>query len=51
MPPYVIFHDATLREMARRRPRSIDGLLEIKGVGVRKADEIGEVFLEAIRGG
>jgi len=49
VPPYVIFHDATLREMARRRPRSLDGLLAIKGVGVRKAEELGEVFLEAIR--
>jgi ATP-dependent DNA helicase RecQ len=51
VPPYVIFHDATLREMARRRPRSLDALLEIKGVGVRKAEELGDVFLDAIRGG
>jgi ATP-dependent DNA helicase RecQ len=50
VPPYVIFHDATLREMARRRPDSLDALLEIKGVGVRKAEELGETFLEAIRG-
>jgi ATP-dependent DNA helicase RecQ len=50
VPPYVIFHDATLREMARRRPRSLDALLEIKGVGVRKAEELGETFLEALRG-
>jgi ATP-dependent DNA helicase RecQ len=50
VPPYVIFHDATLREMARRRPGSLDALLEIKGVGVRKAEELGETFLEAIRG-
>jgi ATP-dependent DNA helicase RecQ len=51
VPPYVIFHDATLREMARRRPRSYDALLEIKGVGVRKAEELGQVFLDAIRNG
>jgi len=50
IPPYVIFHDATLREMARRRPGSRDQLLTIKGVGVRKAEELGEIFLEAIRG-
>jgi ATP-dependent DNA helicase RecQ len=49
VPPYVIFHDATLREMARLRPTSIDALLSVKGVGTRKADDLGGVFLEAIR--
>jgi predicted RecB family nuclease len=49
VPPYVIFHDATLREMARLRPDSIDELLAVKGVGARKADDLGTVFLEAIR--
>ncbi len=49
VPPYVIFHDATLREMARMRPASIDALLTVKGVGARKADDLGGVFLEAIR--
>jgi len=49
VPPYVIFHDATLREMARLRPRSIDALLAVKGVGARKADDLGETFLAAIR--
>jgi ATP-dependent DNA helicase RecQ len=50
VPPYVIFHDATLREMARLRPHSIDALLSVKGVGARKADDLGDVFLAAIRG-
>ena len=50
VPPYVIFHDATLREMARLRPTSIDALLAVKGVGARKADDLGEMFLTAIRG-
>ena len=50
VPPYVIFHDATLREMARLRPTSLAALLEVKGVGARKADDIGELFLSAIRG-
>jgi ATP-dependent DNA helicase RecQ len=49
VPPYVIFHDATLRDMARRRPTSIGGLLEVRGVGTRKADDLGELFLAAIR--
>ncbi|MSO56288.1 MAG: DNA helicase RecQ [Acidobacteria bacterium] len=49
VPPYVIFHDATLREMARLRPASINALLEVKGVGARKADDLGSVFITAIR--
>jgi len=49
VPPYVIFHDATLREMARRRPTTIDALLTVKGVGARKADDLGDLFLAAIR--
>jgi ATP-dependent DNA helicase RecQ len=49
VPPYVIFHDATLREMARVCPRSIVELLSVKGVGARKADDLGETFLAAIR--
>jgi ATP-dependent DNA helicase RecQ len=49
VPPYVIFHDATLREMARLRPGSMDALLSVKGVGTRKADDLGDVFLAAIR--
>jgi ATP-dependent DNA helicase RecQ len=51
VPPYVIFHDATLREMARLRPMSLDALLAVRGVGARKADDLGEAFLEAIRRG
>ena len=49
VPPYVIFHDATLREMARLRPTSTAALLGVKGVGARKADDLGPVFLDAIR--
>jgi ATP-dependent DNA helicase RecQ len=49
VPPYVIFHDVTLREMARLRPTSIASLLTVKGVGARKAEDLGTIFLEAIR--
>jgi ATP-dependent DNA helicase RecQ len=49
VPPYVIFHDATLREMARLRPVTLEALLAVKGVGARKADDLGETFLAAIR--
>jgi ATP-dependent DNA helicase RecQ len=50
VPPYVIFHDATLRDMARQRPQSMSALLGVKGVGARKADDLGELFLATIRG-
>ncbi len=49
LPPYVIFHDTTLREMARVRPESLEALRGIYGVGERKAAELGERFVEAIR--
>jgi len=50
VPPYVVFHDATLREMARLRPTTLNQLLAVKGVGARKAEDLGETFLNAIRG-
>jgi ATP-dependent DNA helicase RecQ len=49
VPPYVIFHDTTLREMARLRPSSLDALRGVYGVGARKAEDLGEAFLAAIR--
>jgi ATP-dependent DNA helicase RecQ len=50
VPPYVIFHDTTLREMARIKPDSLASLRQVYGVGDRKAAELGEQFLSAIRG-
>jgi ATP-dependent DNA helicase RecQ len=49
VPPYVIFHDATLREMAAARPRNLDELGRIQGVGARKLEAYGEAFLRVIR--
>jgi ATP-dependent DNA helicase RecQ len=49
VPPYVVFHDSTLREMAERRPRTLDDLYDIRGVGARKAADFGDAFLDAIR--
>ncbi len=49
VPPYVIFHDATLREMARLRPTSMSALLAVRGVGARKAEDLGAAFIDAIR--
>ena len=49
VPPYVIFHDTTLRQMAERRPATLDDLHDIYGVGTRKAADFGDAFLDAIR--
>jgi ATP-dependent DNA helicase RecQ len=48
VPPYVIFHDATLQEMARRRPATLQGLRDITGVGERKLSHYGQRFLDEI---
>jgi ATP-dependent DNA helicase RecQ len=50
VPPYVIFHDTTLREMARLKPQSLSALLNVRGVGARKAEDLGEAFVKAIVG-
>jgi ATP-dependent DNA helicase RecQ len=49
VPPYVVFHDTTLREMADRRPSTLEDLHGIYGVGVKKAADFGDAFLDAIR--
>jgi ATP-dependent DNA helicase RecQ len=49
VPPYVIFHDTTLRDMAERRPKTFDDLHDIYGVGAKKAADFGDAFLDAIR--
>ena len=49
LPPYVIFHDATLREMAALRPSSRAELGAINGVGARKLEAYGDAFLAVIR--
>ena len=49
LPPYVIFHDATLRQMAEARPDSAEALLMIHGVGHAKLERYGERFLDVIR--
>ena len=49
VPPYVIFHDTTLRDMADRRPATLDDLHGVYGVGAKKAADFGDAFLDAIR--
>ena len=48
VPPYVIFHDSTLREMAHKRPRSLANLSHIAGIGERKREAYGQAFLAVI---
>ena len=48
VPAYVLFSDATLRDMARVRPGSPSALLGIRGVGERKLADLGQRFLEVI---
>ena len=49
VPPYVIFHDATLRAMLEQKPVEPLQLLAISGVGDTKLERFGEAFLDVIR--
>jgi ATP-dependent DNA helicase RecQ len=51
LPPYCVFHDKTLVEMAAIRPASREEFLSVTGVGEKKLERFGEIFLEAIREG
>ena len=48
VPPYVIFHDATLMQMATEKPTTSESLLEISGVGQTKLERYGAKFLQVI---
>ncbi|MBM2810377.1 MAG: recQ [Chloroflexi bacterium] len=48
VPPYVIFHDRALREIASRLPKTRQELLRISGIGERKAQTYGDPFLECV---
>ena len=50
VPPYVIFHDATLKEFVRTRPQSRGAMLELHGVGQAKLERYGSAFLDVIAG-
>jgi ATP-dependent DNA helicase RecQ len=49
VPPYVIFHDTVLRDIAAVQPQSLDALGQIKGVGASKLDRYGEAVLRSLR--
>jgi len=48
VPAYVIFHDATLREIAIERPRSLEALARVGGVGARKLESYGKMILTCL---
>ena len=50
VPPFVIFHDRTLVELAAHRPESLETLMEIHGVGKSKCAKYGNEILDTIRG-
>ncbi len=49
VPPYVIFNDATLVEMIEKRPVTLTALNQISGVGKRKLERYGDIFLDVMR--
>ena len=48
VPAFMVFSDATLREMVEKKPLSLDELLNISGVGEKKAARYGTTFLRII---
>ena len=51
LPAYVVFHDATLAEMARAEPESLDALGGISGVGAKKLEAYGQAILRVLQAG
>ena len=49
VPAYTVFHDATLAEIARVLPGSLDGLRGISGIGATKLERYGEPLLKVVR--
>jgi ATP-dependent DNA helicase RecQ len=49
VPPYVVFHDSTLREIAAARPGTLDELARVQGVGSVKLERYGQAMLAALR--
>ena len=49
LPPYVIFHDTTLLAMLRARPATLDALAGLPGIGGRKLERYGAVFLDVLQ--
>ena len=50
VPPYVVFHDSTLRGIAELRPASLSELARVEGVGAAKLERYGAAMLAAVAG-
>jgi ATP-dependent DNA helicase RecQ len=48
VPAYVILHDSTLAEIARRRPRDLGGLAAVSGIGAKKLERYGGALLALV---
>jgi ATP-dependent DNA helicase RecQ len=48
VPPYIIFHDSTLLEMVHTKPISLSQMSRIPGIGARKLERYGQIFLDLI---
>ncbi len=50
LPAFVVFHDATLAEMARVQPATLDEVAQISGVGAKKLEAYGAEILRVLEG-
>ena len=47
--PYMVLHDSVLKEMATEMPTTKEEMIRIRGIGDRKYEEYGEIFINVIR--
>lgn len=47
--PYIIFHDSILKQFVKHKPKTTQDLIKIEGVGEKKIEKYGEIFLESIK--
>lgn len=50
VPPYMIFHDRSLKDMIDKKPNNLEAFSEVSGVGAHKKKKYGDKFLEVIKG-
>lgn len=50
VPAYVIFPDRTLIEIAEKRPQNLDQMIQISGIGTKKLERFGQIFLQVVTG-
>ena len=50
LPPYIIFHDTSLKDMVSKLPVDLEAMKDVSGVGNAKLKKYGSRFVEAIRG-